>query len=58
MYVCDCIEHFDALARLVDLMRRAGKLEEVPHFLEQAEKASPRAPLDPGFNFCKGLYGW
>ncbi|XP_071507875.1 tetratricopeptide repeat protein 21B-like [Diadema antillarum] len=51
-------EHYDALARLVDLMRRAGKLEEVPHFLDQAEKASPRAAVDPGFNYCKGLYAW
>ena len=39
-------------------MRRAGKLEEVPKFLEMAENASARAPLDAGFNYCKGLYEW
>eukprot|EP00057_Strongylocentrotus_purpuratus_P033961 XP_793431.3 PREDICTED: tetratricopeptide repeat protein 21B [Strongylocentrotus purpuratus] len=51
-------DHYEALARLVDLMRRAGRLEEVSHFLDQAQKASPRAPLDPGFNYCKGLQEW
>ena len=49
-------DNYEALAKLVDLMRRAGKLEEVPKFLEMAENASARAPLDAGFNYCKGLY--
>ena len=39
-------------------MRRAGKLDEVPRFLELAEKASSRASIDAGFNYCKGLYQW
>ncbi len=39
-------------------MRRAGKLEDVPKFLETAESASSRAPLDGGFNYCRGLYEW
>lgn len=51
-------DNYEALAKLVDLMRRAGKLEEVPKFLEMAENASARAPLDAGFNYCKGLYEW
>ncbi|KAL3836422.1 hypothetical protein ACJMK2_021855 [Sinanodonta woodiana] len=51
-------DNFEALARLVDLMRRAGKLDDVPKFLEMAEAASPRASLDAGFNYCKGLYDW
>ena len=69
-YVCVCVcvsclttvflytDHYDALARLVDLLRRAGKLEDVPKFLEMAESASGRATLDPGFNYCKGLFEW
>ncbi|CAH1774388.1 unnamed protein product [Owenia fusiformis] len=51
-------DNFEALARLVDLMRRAGKLEEVPRFLELAENASSRASMDPGYNYCKGLFEW
>ena len=55
MYVSD---HYEALSRLVDLLRRSGKLEEVPKYLEQAESASSRAATDPGLNYCKGLYEW
>jgi hypothetical protein len=32
-----------ALAQLVLLMRRAGRLAEVPRYLRMAEKSSPRA---------------
>jgi len=39
-------------------MRRSGKLEDVPKFLELAEHASARSPMEPGFNYCKGLYIW
>lgn len=51
-------DNYATLSRLIDLLRRAGKLEEVPRFLEMAEKHSSRAKLDPGFNYCKGLYLW
>ncbi len=51
-------DHYEALARLIDLLRRAGKLEEVAHYIEEAEKASSRATLEPGFNYCKGLHQW
>ncbi|XP_015214562.1 tetratricopeptide repeat protein 21B isoform X1 [Lepisosteus oculatus] len=51
-------DNYPTLSRLIDLLRRAGKLEEVPKFLEMAEKHSSRAKLDPGFNYCKGLYLW
>ncbi|KAG9340863.1 hypothetical protein JZ751_020056 [Albula glossodonta] len=51
-------DNYPTLSRLIDLLRRAGKLEEVPRFLEMAEKHSSRAKLDPGFNYCKGLYLW
>ena len=57
-YYPDVPDNYEALAKLVDLMRRAGKLEEVPKFLETAENSSARAALDPGFNYCKGLYEW
>ncbi|KAM9344194.1 tetratricopeptide repeat protein 21B isoform 2-T2 [Pholidichthys leucotaenia] len=51
-------ENYIILSRLIDMLRRSGKLEEVPKFLDMAEKHSSRAKLDPGFNYCKGLYFW
>ncbi|XP_062313935.1 tetratricopeptide repeat protein 21B [Osmerus eperlanus] len=51
-------DNYPTLSRLIDLLRRAGKLEEVPRFLDMAEKHSSRAKFDPGFNYCKGLYLW
>ena len=39
-------DHYEALARLVELLRRAGKLAMCPKFLEQAEKSSPRATME------------
>ncbi|XP_061308433.1 tetratricopeptide repeat protein 21B isoform X2 [Pezoporus flaviventris] len=51
-------DNYATLSRLIDLLRRAGKLEEVPRFLLMAEKHSSRANLEPGFHYCKGLYLW
>ncbi|XP_032880066.1 tetratricopeptide repeat protein 21B isoform X1 [Amblyraja radiata] len=51
-------DNFITLARLIDLLRRAGKLEDVPRFLDMAEKHTPRPNSEPGFNYCKGLYLW
>ncbi|KAF7660541.1 hypothetical protein LDENG_00280090 [Lucifuga dentata] len=51
-------DNYPTLSRLIDLLRRAGKLEEVPRFLDMAEKHCSRAKFDPGFNYCKGLYLW
>lgn len=51
-------DNYPTLSRLIDLLRRAGKLEDVPRFLDMAEKHFPRAKFDPGFNYCKGHYLW
>uniref|UniRef100_A0A668AU10 Tetratricopeptide repeat domain 21B n=1 Tax=Myripristis murdjan TaxID=586833 RepID=A0A668AU10_9TELE len=51
-------DNYSTLTHLIDLLRRAGKLEEVPRFLDMAEKHFSRAKFDPGFNYCKGLYLW
>ncbi|XP_076851637.1 tetratricopeptide repeat protein 21B [Brachyhypopomus gauderio] len=51
-------DNYPTLSRLIDMLRRAGKLEEVPKFLEMAEKHLPRAKFEPGYNYCKGLYLW
>ncbi|XP_054888244.1 tetratricopeptide repeat protein 21B [Poeciliopsis prolifica] len=51
-------DNYPTLSHLIDLLRRAGKLENIPSFLDKAEKHCSRIKLDPGFNYCKGLYLW
>ncbi|XP_068223465.1 tetratricopeptide repeat protein 21B-like [Palaemon carinicauda] len=50
--------YFPALARLVEVMRRTGTLDEAAPYLERAEQATLRPITDAGFNFCKGLHEW
>jgi len=47
--------NFAAIAKLLQLLRRAGRLDEGPKVLKEAERSSPRAPLEPGFRYCQGL---
>ncbi|KAM9033190.1 tetratricopeptide repeat protein 21B isoform 3-T3 [Sarcophilus harrisii] len=51
-------DNYTTLSRLIDLLRRAGKFEDVPRFLLMAEKYSARAKMEPGFQYCRGLYLW
>ncbi|XP_008061219.1 tetratricopeptide repeat protein 21B [Carlito syrichta] len=51
-------DNYMTLSRLIDLLRRCGKLEDVPRFFLMAEKRNSRAKLEPGFLYCKGLYLW
>uniref|UniRef100_A0A4W3HWY6 Tetratricopeptide repeat domain 21A n=1 Tax=Callorhinchus milii TaxID=7868 RepID=A0A4W3HWY6_CALMI len=51
-------DNFAVLCKLIELFRKAGKLDKAPEFLELAEKKSTRTALEPGFNYCKGLYLW
>jgi tetratricopeptide repeat protein 21B len=48
--------HCVALSQLMHLLRRAGRLHEVPRYLRLAEKSDPRATHNPGLYFCKGLH--
>jgi len=49
--------NYDALARQLQLLWRAGTLEEEgPVLLKRAEKTSARAFADPGLCYCKGLF--
>ena len=48
-------DNFNALAQLIELLRRAGRLSVVPKFLENAEKAAARSSM-AGLSFTKGLY--
>ncbi|XP_037095162.1 tetratricopeptide repeat protein 21B-like [Syngnathus acus] len=49
-------DNFSTVSRLIDLLRKAGKLEDMPGFFERVEKDSPSVTFEPGFNYCKGLY--
>ncbi|MEQ2286983.1 Tetratricopeptide repeat protein 21B [Ameca splendens] len=51
-------DNYPTLSHLIDLLRRAGKLEKIPSFLDKAEKHCSKIKLEPGFNYCKGLYLW
>ncbi|XP_003478712.1 tetratricopeptide repeat protein 21B [Cavia porcellus] len=51
-------DNYMTLSRLIDLLRRCGKFDDIPRFFVMAEKRNPRAKLEPGFQYCKGLYLW
>ncbi|CAD7690626.1 unnamed protein product [Nyctereutes procyonoides] len=51
-------DNYMTLSRLIDFLRRCGKLEDVPRFFSMAENRNSRAKLEPGFQYCKGLYLW
>uniref|UniRef100_A0A7S2R6W5 Tetratricopeptide repeat-containing protein n=1 Tax=Rhizochromulina marina TaxID=1034831 RepID=A0A7S2R6W5_9STRA len=48
--------HYPALSRLIELLRRADELKHGVEFLRRAEKAHPRAFSHPGLHYCKGVY--
>lgn len=50
--------YWTALARLVEVMRRTGNLEDVPFYLNKAEAACLRANQEAGLAYCRGLYEW
>jgi tetratricopeptide repeat protein 21B len=47
--------HYVALSRLINVLRRSGKLDSAEQYLKAAERSSPRAPFQAGFHFCHGL---
>lgn len=51
-------DNYEVLAKLVDLLRRSGNLEDAADFLETAKETSPHSKTDAGFNYCLGLYDW
>lgn len=48
--------HYDALEKLITLLKRSGELSEAPRFLKLAVAHNPTAEQEPGYRFCKGLY--
>ncbi|KAM4687801.1 tetratricopeptide repeat protein 21A [Discoglossus pictus] len=51
-------DNFTVLSKLIDLLRRSGKLSEAPAFFDMALAKSSRVTLEPGYNYCRGLYCW
>ena len=53
------INTYVSLVRLVEVMRRTGHLEDVPGYLQKSEEfVGTRSSLEPGLNFCKGMFEW
>ncbi|XP_053569759.1 tetratricopeptide repeat protein 21A [Bombina bombina] len=51
-------DNFIVLRKLIDLLRRSGKLSDATAFFDMALAKSSRVALKPGYNYCKGLYHW
>ncbi|VDK46613.1 unnamed protein product [Anisakis simplex] len=47
---------YHALARCIELSWRSGDVEQAEKYLKNAVEANPRATVDAGFNYCKGLH--
>ena len=45
-----------ALSKLIQIFRCAGRLNDVPPFIELAVRSNSRAMSHPGLNFCRGLH--
>lgn len=48
--------HYNALQKLIAYLRRLGKLELAPPFIDSAEKNDKRSGTHAGLHYCKGLY--
>ncbi|WKY02043.1 hypothetical protein Q1695_015787 [Nippostrongylus brasiliensis] len=50
--------HYHALARCLELAWRAGHVDQADKYLRKAIENNPRASVDAGYNYCKGLHEW
>lgn len=48
-------DNFNALSQLIELLKRAGRISDIPKYLENAEKSAERSSM-AGLAFTKGLY--
>jgi len=49
--------NYNALSKLIFLLRRAGRLRDAPRYISAAEKACTRSPdQEAGLRFCRGTY--
>jgi tetratricopeptide repeat protein 21B len=49
---------YAALTKLIQLLRRAGRLSDAPRYIKAAEKSGAKESFAAGLHFCKGLYAW
>ncbi|KAJ8668598.1 hypothetical protein QAD02_010261 [Eretmocerus hayati] len=51
--------YWTALARLIEVSRRTGNIDDLGEWLLRAEAAMDTArPIEAGFYYCSGLLGW
>jgi tetratricopeptide repeat protein 21B len=48
--------NYKVLERLIVVLRRMGLLDEIPAYMEAAEKNDKRSVAHSGYHYCKGLY--
>lgn len=51
-------DYYPALARLIEAMRRLGKLENAEPLLKKASELLPRSGANGGYFYCRGLHEW
>ncbi|KAH8024296.1 hypothetical protein HPB51_022415 [Rhipicephalus microplus] len=51
-------DYYPALARLIEAMRRLGKLDQAEKFLKKAADLLPRSGVNGGYFYCRGLHEW
>lgn len=47
---------YRTLAKMISILRRVGKLEDIPAFFTRAENSNRRCSGHAGMHFCRGLY--
>ncbi len=48
--------NYKALERIISLLRRLGRLEEVPTYLDAAKNNDGRSTTHAGYHYCQGLH--
>uniref|UniRef100_A0A1I7XSA0 TPR_REGION domain-containing protein n=1 Tax=Heterorhabditis bacteriophora TaxID=37862 RepID=A0A1I7XSA0_HETBA len=51
-------DHYHALARCLELAWRSGHVDQADKYLKKAIENNPRAFVDSGYNYCRGLHEW
>uniref|UniRef100_A0A673TV40 Tetratricopeptide repeat domain 21A n=1 Tax=Suricata suricatta TaxID=37032 RepID=A0A673TV40_SURSU len=51
-------DNFLVWNKLIDLLWRNGRLDDAPTFFELVKRMPSRVVLEPGFNYCRGIYCW
>uniref|UniRef100_A0AAF5DE29 Phosphatidylinositol-4,5-bisphosphate 4-phosphatase n=1 Tax=Strongyloides stercoralis TaxID=6248 RepID=A0AAF5DE29_STRER len=49
---------YHALARCIELCKRTGDIDQAEKYLKSVVDINPRATMDCGYNYCKGLNEW